>query len=83
MGCSSYICEEKGRFSENDYRELNKIIVGNRYALPYIDDLFGQSQGAKFFLKIDLQFGYHQLRVRDEDVPKLAFETWYGHHELL
>ena len=56
-----------------DYRELNKVTVRNRYPLPWIDDLFDQLQGACVFSKIDLRSGYHQLRVRDEDVPKTAF----------
>nr|XP_043629919.1 uncharacterized protein LOC122601221 [Erigeron canadensis] len=66
-----------------DYRELNKLTVKNRYPLPRIDDLFDQLQGAKYFLKIDLRSGYHQLRVCKENVPKIAFSTKYGHFEFL
>nr|GEX59387.1 reverse transcriptase domain-containing protein [Tanacetum cinerariifolium] len=65
-----------------DYRELNKLIVKNRYPLPRIDDLFDQLQGSQFFSKIDLRFGYHQLRVHGDDIPKTAFRTRYGHFEF-
>ncbi|GJS43150.1 putative reverse transcriptase domain-containing protein [Tanacetum coccineum] len=65
-----------------DYRELNKLTVKNRYPLPRIDDLFDQLQGSSVYLKIDLRSGYHQLRVRDEDIHKTAFRTRYGHYEF-
>ncbi|GJW78392.1 putative reverse transcriptase domain-containing protein [Tanacetum coccineum] len=65
-----------------DYRELNKLTIKNRYPLPMIDDLFNQLQGSSVYLKIDLRSGYHQLRVRDEDIPKTAFKTRYGHYEF-
>nr|GEX51579.1 putative reverse transcriptase domain-containing protein [Tanacetum cinerariifolium] len=58
-----------------DYRELNKLTIKNRYPLPRIDDLFDQLQGSSVYSKIDLRLGYHQLRVRDEDIPKTAFRT--------
>nr|GFB73427.1 putative reverse transcriptase domain-containing protein [Tanacetum cinerariifolium] len=54
-----------------DYRELNKLTVKNRYPLPRIDNLFDQLQGSSVYSKIDLRSGYHQLRVREEDVPKM------------
>ena len=57
-----------------DYRQLNMVTIKNKYPLPRIDDLFDQLQGASYFSKIDLRSGYHQLRVRGEDVPKIAFE---------
>ena len=66
-----------------DYRQLNKVTIRNQYPLPRIDYLFDQLQGAKVFSKIDLRSGYHQLKVRREDVPKTAFKTRYGHYEFL
>ncbi|GKA74813.1 putative reverse transcriptase domain-containing protein [Tanacetum coccineum] len=66
-----------------DYRELNKVTVKNIYPLPRIDDQFDQLQGARRFSKIDLHSGYHQLKVREEDVPKTAFRTRYGHYEFV
>ncbi|KAL0537684.1 hypothetical protein IC582_026668 [Cucumis melo] len=66
-----------------DYRELNKVTVKNRYPLPRIDNLFDQLQGATVFSKIDLRSGYHQLRIKDGDVPKIAFHSRYGHYEFI
>ena len=67
-----------------DYRELNKVTMRNKYHLPRIDDLFDKLlQCACVFSKIDLCSGYHQLRVKSEDVPKTAFRTRYGHYEFL
>ncbi|GJR33955.1 putative reverse transcriptase domain-containing protein [Tanacetum coccineum] len=65
-----------------DYRELNKLTIKNLYPLPRIDDLFDQLQGSSVYSKIDLRSGYHQLRVRDEDIPKTAFRTRYEHYEF-
>ncbi|GJS79319.1 putative reverse transcriptase domain-containing protein [Tanacetum coccineum] len=65
-----------------DYRELNKLIMKNRYLLPRIDDLFDQLQGSSVYSKINLRSGYHQLRVHYEDIPKTAFRTCYGHYEF-
>ncbi|GJU68514.1 putative reverse transcriptase domain-containing protein [Tanacetum coccineum] len=65
-----------------DYQELNKLTVKNRYPLPRIDDLFDQLQEARYFSKIDLRSGYHQLRVHEDDIPKSAFRTRYKHFEF-
>nr|GEU66510.1 retrotransposon protein, putative, Ty3-gypsy subclass [Tanacetum cinerariifolium] len=65
-----------------DYRKLNKLTVKNRYSLSRTDDLFDQLQGSSVYSKIDLRSGYHQLRVRDEDILKTVFRTRYGHYEF-
>ena len=66
-----------------DDKQLNKVTIKNKYPLPRIDDLFDQLQGARYFSKIDLRSGYHQLRIKSGDVPKIAFRTRYGHYEFL
>ncbi|GJX91273.1 putative reverse transcriptase domain-containing protein [Tanacetum coccineum] len=65
-----------------DCRKLNKLTVKNCYLLPSINDLFDQLQGSNIYSKIDLRSGYHQLRVQEQDIPKTAFQTWYGHYEF-
>ncbi|GKA37497.1 hypothetical protein Tco_0724062 [Tanacetum coccineum] len=71
-----------GQLKELKDKELNKLTVKNRYPLPRIDDLFDQLQGSQFLSKIDLRSRYHQLRVHDDDIPKTAFKTRYGHFEF-
>ena len=66
-----------------DYRKLNQVTVKNKYPLPRVDDLFDQLQGAQVFSKIDLRSSYHQLKIAEDDVPKTAFRTRYGHYKFL
>jgi hypothetical protein len=63
-----------------DYRQLNKATIKNYYPLPRIDDLFDQMKGVTVFSKIDLRSGYHYLRIKEDDVPKTAFKTIFGHY---
>ena len=79
-----FIKKKDGSFCKCiNYNELNKLTNKNRYPLPRVDDLFDQLQGASYFSKIDLRFGYQQLRVLEEDVSKTAFRTRYGHYEFV
>ena len=64
-------------------QELNKLTVKKKYILSRIDDLFDQLQGAFVFSQINLRSGYHQLRIREEDVPKIVFRTRYRHYKFL
>ena len=66
-----------------DYRPLNAMTIKNKYSLPRIDILFDQLAKAKVFSKIDLRFGYHQIKIRPKDVPKTTFSTRYGLYEYL
>ena len=66
-----------------DYRLLNQVTIKNKYLLPLIDKLFDQLNGAKYFTKLDLRSGYHQVWIEPSDVPKMAFCTHFGHYEFL
>jgi hypothetical protein len=66
-----------------DYRELNKVTIKNRYPSQRIGDLLHHLQGAHTFSKINLRLGYHQVKVKEEDIPKTAFKTRYEHYEFL
>ena len=84
MGHFNSICEEEGQDLSTviDYRQLNRVMIKNRYPLPRIDDLYDQLRGAQVYSKIDLRTGYHQLRVRETNIPKITFRTRYGHFEF-
>ena len=62
---------------------MNRVTIKNRYPLPRISDFFDQLRGARVYSKIDLRAGYHQLRVRETDIPKTAFRTWYGYFKFM
>jgi len=84
MGSPSPICQEEGREYE-DVCRLSCTEWGyhkNKYPLPRIDDLFDQLKGAKFFSKIDLRLGYHQLKIKESDITKIALVTRYGQFEF-
>src|SRR5207247_1566586 len=84
-GCSAMFVDKKDQTKRLvvDYRPLNEVTVKNKYPLPDINILFDQLASAKVFSKIDLRSGYHQIRVREEDIPKTAFSTRYGLYEYL
>ena len=83
MGSSSALSGEEGWILRMvvDYRSLNEVTVKNKYPLPMINDLFDQLEGTSVFSKIDLRSGYHQLKIREQDIPKTAFTTRYGLYE--
>jgi hypothetical protein len=66
-----------------DFRQLNKYTIKNKYLLPRIDDLFDQLRREKIFSKIDLRAGYHQVRIKEEEIHKTTFRTKYGHYEFV
>jgi hypothetical protein len=84
-GCPAIFVKKKDQTLRMcvDYRPLNEVTIKNKYPLPWIDILFDQLTGARVFSKIDLRSGYHQIRIRPEDIPKTAFTTRYGLFEYL
>ena len=66
-----------------DYKALNKKTIKNRYPIPRIDEVMDELHGGKYFSSIDLRSGYHQIRLREQDVPKTTFDCHYGHCEFL
>ena len=85
MGCPAIFVKKKDFTLRMcvDYRPLNAVIIKNKYPLPRIDTLFDQLAGAKVFSKIDLHSGYHQIKIRPQDIPKTTFSTRYGLYEYL
>jgi hypothetical protein len=65
-----------------DFKQLNKVTMKNKYHFPRIDDMFDHIRGARIFSKIYLRFGYHQVRIKEEDINKTTFKTRYGHYEF-
>jgi hypothetical protein len=66
-----------------DYSQLNKAMIKNQYPLSRIDDLFDQIKGTMLFSKIDLRSGYHQLQIKEDDVPKTTFKTMFRHYNFI
>ena len=83
-GASVLVLKKRGKTLRLciDYRQLNKVTIQNQYLLSRTDDLFNQLRGVRVYSKIDLRTGYHQLRIRETDIPKTAFRTRYGHFEF-
>ncbi|KAA3461640.1 reverse transcriptase [Gossypium australe] len=82
--CANIVCYEEGWNTSMciDYRQLNKVTIKNKYMLPRIVDLFDQLSGAKVFSKIDLWFGYYQVKIKGDDILKTAFCMHHGHYKF-
>ena len=85
LGCPALFVKKKNKSLQMcvDYRPLNAVTIKNKYPLPHVDILFDQLARAKIFSKIDLRSGYHQIKIRLEDIPKIAFSIRYGLYEYL
>jgi hypothetical protein len=85
LGCSSSFGEKKKRTLRLciDFRQLNMVAAKNKYRLPRMDNLLAQLKGARIFSKIDLRSGYHQERIKEEDINKTSFRTRYKHYEFM
>lgn len=74
--------KNNAKYFHVDFRQLNKVTIKNKFPIPLIDNLMDELQGSKFFSKLDLRFGYHQVRIKEKDVEKTTVQTCQGHYEF-